>query len=1499
MGTVPTSLGVAPNGKLYVRLDDIQNTSNNRIVSYTAQSYTPSQSIAQPSYATGPTFMAFSPSVTYAVSSKDQNLSITHQGDWIKLSKSVGDWSDRLLIQASDQLTGIGTARTTVTTLDISTNSSSTIRGNVYNDTNRDDNRDQGESGVEGMVIYVDSDNDGQLDTTEISTLTDWQGNYQFTGVVGVASQPLVIRPLLATPSSWQFNQGSLTISTPQAIFEGLDIGLARMVQIGPDQRQAEGTALSFNGVIQSVGVGVALDYRWEVRKNNVLVASTPTASDVGPINTNFDFTPNDNGVYAVSLLVSLTGSNQSTALYQDSTQITVSNVAPQAVSIQGLPLDPIEGQQIVLSASFFELASGDQIAYSWTILRDGLPLAGVALDQATLTFTPNDQANYVVGLTVRDDDGGVGIASDIEFQVSNVAPQVSISGAPTQPTEGAAISLTGEVTDPDILYTDRSSQFSYQWTAIRNGLPYSLANSNTVELEFVPEDEGTYVLSFVATDNNGATSSPASVVLEVGNVSPVATIVGAPASLQEGQPLLLTSSVSDAGIYDSVATYQWTVTRGGQQYLTASGPSLGFVPGDNGVYSISLVTTDNSGSVSSADQASIAVSNVLPTIQRLDNWVGQIDERTSLPLLAVANDPGSEDVLTYTWTITRNGDPFASSTQTSPDYLFAPTDDGTYEIVVQVRDDDQPTGSDASLTRTVQVFNSAPTASLVVPSSQIFEGSSISLGLTSVVDSSADLAAGFTYSYDLDGDGTYEIDNVTQATQLIALPESGLRSLGFKVKDKNGAESTYRTTLSVQNVAPSVISLQLPSNEDQGAPVQILGTYSDPGEDVHVGVATIQRVGDSEIITSPVRIMPGGNFELDHIFTEVGMHSVTITIDDAELGAPVSMSANIQINNVAPILDLGSQGSVKAGREFQRSLGFIDPGTDPWHVTVDYNTADGIPGVPMTFDPATHTIDFRHTYSTAGVFQVSVSVFDGVATTAGTFQVDVSANSVPVSQLSLPTFVVNQGYSQTSSFANLREYFADADGTAAELQFSVTSNSNAALVTPRLQDGYLGFAFDTGVTGSSLLTIRATDIAGDFVEQIMTVTVLSRDTTSPVSSVDSLPTRATSLSVPIRVTGSDPIGPANSQVSGVREYDLYVAEGAGSFQKFATVPAANPVTMFQAQSNKTYFFRSVARDAVGNVEVKPVVAESQITVGDFDPPATQVTSAVANQFGLFTVGLTGTESGGGQLQYIDLYVSIDDGTAELVGSVTAGAPNSSGIYQASATYQGRTDGLSHKYRFFSVGRDSNGNIETAPGLLNDVVVTSTFATSSLVSTGIDVQLGAQQRSYIRYVDVLFNSEAGLSDLLLLNPIKVERFALDAATVTPGTGTDVTGFTANKVGDRLRLDWGINGITGSRNTNAGDGFYRIRIDGNGDGDYADAVDQVFEFARILGDANGDYSVTTADRDVVDAQLGRTGTNLNGDVDGSGTVNSTDRTRVNNQIAINRKLADHLKPLVDD
>ncbi len=84
--------------------------------------------------------------------------------------------------------------------------------------------------------------------------------------------------------------------------------------------------------------------------------------------------------------------------------------------------------------------------------------------------------------------------------------------------------------------------------------------------------------------------------------------------------------------------------------------------------------------------------------------------------------------------------------------------------------------------------------------------------------------------------------------------------------------------------------------------------------------------------------------------------------------------------------------------------------------------------------------------------------------------------------------------------------------------------------------------------------------------------------------------------------------------------------------------------------------------------------------------------------------------------------------------------------------------------------------------------------------------------------------------------------------------------------NRVRLDFGSQGIGGNRNTNAGDGYYRIGVDIDGDG----TADSFHHFYRLLGDVNGDRQVNAMDRSLVMSASGSA--NPERDVNGDGVVN---------------------------
>jgi len=1502
---IPRSIGFAPNGRLYVYVDDLSIANNlNRFVAYDPRTAMVVQTINAPPGLDGDSSFSFSRSVTFnaivdSFSEQSGEVNTTVVGDWLTVSRMTPRNSvARIKVVASDSPSS-ASPRTESREFDVNFGSAG-VYGVKYHDANFNGSRGVDEFGVEGVILYLDINGNGTLDLNEPSTVTDAMGEYRFGGLAIQAGNRTVVEQLTAG-GSWLAPIPSLVISAQQPLTLGVDFGNVRIVDIGSDRRGFEGTGIVFSGVIVDPNGPTnttPLRYRWEVKRDGIIVVTTPNTDVIGGALSQFTFTPADNGTYVATLLVSevVAGARS----FSDSATLTVANVVPQNVSITGAPLLPSEGDSITLTASFSDPGSVDTFTYIWTLKKNGQDYAAFSLVESTLNFTPNDQGTYIATLRVTDKDGATSIAAPVTLLVQNAKPIVSILDAPAQPIEGMLIALTGNVSDPDYSDPVRRTQFTYAWTVTKDGLAYPTENRTSQNFSFIPLDNGSYVVTFIATDNSGAISTPTQITLNVANAKPVTSILGSAATMPEGSVLVLASSITDAGVQDTFTNLIWTILKNENAYATGAGSETAFSPNDNGTYLVSFRATDNGGAVSDPAQVTIMVSNVAPNNLNMVGLPTVSNEGVPLNLTATLVDPGTADTFVFTWTITRNGVAYSTTTQTSPAFDFTPNDDGLYQLTLAVRDDDMPVGTEISIGRSLTVQNAAPTA---VPnlsqSLPIVEGSTAVFGLQNASDAPADFAAGFTYSFDLNGDGIFEVVDVVPSSQSVSFPASGLRALRGRIKDKDGATRDYSLDVDVQNIAPSVTAFVGPSSAAQGTSVLFNGNFVDPGSDAWFGSARVQRVGENAV-SVPLEIDADKSFRLKHIFGEVGNYVVTASVSDGQLGTPTTRTANIQITNVAPTLDLGLGGTAKQGRSFTRSIGFKDPGVDPWVVTVDYDTNDSVAGVVVPFDLAMKTVALDRVYAAAGSFTVGVSVFDGTTTTSGSFVVVVTSNILPTVVEPISNLSVREGFAISGDHANLARVFGDGDGLVTELTYSIVGNTNTSLVTPRAMGSNLGLTFNTASSGVSAITVRATDIAGGTVDHSFSVNVSARDTTAPTSLLQPLPANATSLSIPLTVSGSDPAGPVGSQVVGVREYDLYVAIGSGAFTKFATVAASNPTTVFQASSGKSYFFRSIARDNVGNEESKVnAPADAKINVGDFDPPATQVSAVSNTTLGLFNVTMQGTDTGGGQLRFFDLYVALDSGTAELISSTPAGSTNGSGVYVASTSYQGKTDGFAHTYRFFSIGRDSSGNVESAPNANQDVVLTRTFAPTGLIATGIDVQLGAQQRSYIRYMDVLFSSEDELSELLAVERVKVERFALDATNVTLEAGVIISNYGVTKVANRLRLDFGTNGITGSRTTNAGDGFYRILIDANRDGDFTDLADGAFEFCRILGDATGDAQVDQADLNLVNSMFGRTGSNLSGDVDGSGSVLTADRSLTTGQKNINRRLDEALKLLLDD
>jgi hypothetical protein len=171
--------------------------------------------------------------------------------------------------------------------------------------------------------------------------------------------------------------------------------------------------------------------------------------------------------------------------------------------------------------------------------------------------------------------------------------------------------------------------------------------------------------------------------------------------------------------------------------------------------------------------------------------------------------------------------------------------------------------------------------------------------------------------------------------------------------------------------------------------------------------------------------------------------------------------------------------------------------------------------------------------------------------------------------------------------------------------------------------------------------------------------------------------------------------------------------------------------------------------------------------------------------------------------------------------------------------------------------------------------------------TGFDVQHGQTQRSYLRYLDLSFaQSGPELDALLSGGRVQLTRYNLSGSDA--GSQVNLNGVhyvTANN----LSFDFGAQGIGGNRNSIAGDGYYKVQLDLDGNGTF----ETTRRFHRLFGDVNGDRKVTLADTARVLSNLGSH--NPVFDVNGSARVDLVDAVLA--LLSVGRKLNSQL--VIDD
>jgi len=217
------------------------------------------------------------------------------------------------------------------------------------------------------------------------------------------------------------------------------------------------------------------------------------------------------------------------------------------------------EGGLVQVSATASDRNVSDVLSYSWAqIAGPEAELAGADTLDVTITSPRvKDTETLLFDFTVDDGSGGV-VTERFTLEVTNIPPALVLSGSEGPLDEGSAAAIAVEVTNgaEDDVYT-------YEWIQV-SGTSATVTGQSTPNLAVtLPRiAQETEALVFNVSVSDGVDATLEEYTLTAVNIAPTAAVSLDQPSVQEGEPVAATVTVTNAAVGESYS-YSWTQTSG------------------------------------------------------------------------------------------------------------------------------------------------------------------------------------------------------------------------------------------------------------------------------------------------------------------------------------------------------------------------------------------------------------------------------------------------------------------------------------------------------------------------------------------------------------------------------------------------------------------------------------------------------------------------------------------------------------------------------------------------------------------------------------------------------------------------------------------------------------------------------------------------------------------------------------------------------------------------
>jgi peptidoglycan/xylan/chitin deacetylase (PgdA/CDA1 family)/PKD repeat protein len=824
----------------------------------------------------------------------------------------------------------------------------------------------------------------------------------------------------------------------------------------GSNQTVPRGTTVTLDGSKSSDPCAqTPLSFAWSFK-------STPAGSSavLNSANTvNPSFTPDVAGSYVVQLVAT-----NSLQVASQAAMVTISASTPPGnsppVANAGSAQTVHEGATVILDGSKSSDPDGDTITYAWSFTSK--PTESTAtLSNATIvnpTFMADKGGNYVLQLIVTDSHGAASTPASVTISTINSAPVANAGSAQTVP-KGAIVTLDGsKSSDPD------GDTITYAWsfTSKPTGSTAALANGTTMHPTFTADVIGSYALQLIVTDQWGAVSTPATIMVSVSNSAPVAN-AGPAQTVSVGATVTLDGSNSSDPDGDTI-TYAWTFTSkpiGSTAILnnyTTMHPT--FTADKAGSYVVQLLVTDSHGAASTPASVTISTQNSAPVAN------AGSPQTVNLGATVTLNGSGSSDPdgdsITYAWSFTSRptGSTAALSNATTMHPTFTADKAGSYVVQLLVTDSHGAASTPASVT--ISTNNSAPVANAGSPQT-VSVGATVTLNGSGSSDPDGDTVT-YAWSFTSRPTGrTAALSNSTIVNPTFTADKAGSYVVQLIVTDSHGAASTPASvTISTGNSAP-VANAGPPQTVSVGATVTLNGSgSSDPDGDTitYAWRITSKPSRSTARLSNSTRVNP--TFRVDR----AGNYVVQLIVKDSHGASSTPASVTISTGNSAPVANAGPAQTVSVGATvtLDGSLS-TDPNGDT--ITYAWSFTSRPTGSAAALANGT-TVHPTFTADKAGSYVVQLIVTDshGAASTPASVTISTN-NSAPVA---------NAGPAQTVSL-----------GATVTLDGSLSSDPNGDTIT-------YAWSFTSKPTGSAASLSNSTsvhstftaDLVGNYVVQLI-----------------------------------------------------------------------------------------------------------------------------------------------------------------------------------------------------------------------------------------------------------------------------------------------------------------------------------------------------------------------------------------------------------------------------